>query len=412
MVEAVFGAELRRCRQAAALSLRQLAARVGYDHSYLSQVERGQRPGSAHLARLCDSAIGTGSALTDLYARATSIRRPARPATTSAGPILVPVAARGPAQRTLEATRQGLAGALAQVSDVDEWAAVVAAYARDYTITAPPDLLPELSADLELLEATAAAVPTGVAVGLAVPAARLAALMALTLASLGRSRAARRWWRTARDTADHSADQPTRSLMRSLEATTGFYDRRPVPELLELAEQASLLADEPDSAARAVAARAQALAVLEQAGAARAALGDLVRITADRPGPTLAENSLFGWPSYRVHFVESFVYTALRDTEAAYRAQDKALELHPLEDRRQRAELRLHHARCLIHDREVAAGLAAAMRVLVELQDHWHTEFLYDAAARVLSAVPAADLGRPAVRDYRELLVRRPYQRR
>lgn len=45
-----FGVQLRRCRQAAALSLRQLATRVGYDHSYLSQVERGRRPGSAHLA--------------------------------------------------------------------------------------------------------------------------------------------------------------------------------------------------------------------------------------------------------------------------------------------------------------------------------------------------------------------------
>ncbi|WP_133799188.1 helix-turn-helix domain-containing protein [Kribbella caucasensis] len=36
--------QLRRSRQAAALSLRQLANRVGYDHSYLSQVERGPPP--------------------------------------------------------------------------------------------------------------------------------------------------------------------------------------------------------------------------------------------------------------------------------------------------------------------------------------------------------------------------------
>ncbi|HZX05422.1 helix-turn-helix transcriptional regulator, partial [Kribbella sp.] len=49
-----FGSLLRQCRQTAGLSLRQLAAQVGYDHSYLSQVERGQRPGSADLARLCD----------------------------------------------------------------------------------------------------------------------------------------------------------------------------------------------------------------------------------------------------------------------------------------------------------------------------------------------------------------------
>jgi transcriptional regulator with XRE-family HTH domain len=67
VAEAAFGVELRRSRQAAALSLRQLAVRVGYDHSYLSQVERGQRPGSPHLAELCDRALGTGSALAAAY---------------------------------------------------------------------------------------------------------------------------------------------------------------------------------------------------------------------------------------------------------------------------------------------------------------------------------------------------------
>ena len=63
-------------------------------------------------------------------------------------------------------------------------------------------------------------------------------------------------------------------------------------------------------------------------------------------------------------------------------------------------------------DGEVAAGLALAMRVLVELPDEWHTHYLYDAAGRVLSAVPGKELVRPAVRDYRELLGRRPYLNR
>src|SRR5678816_517210 len=64
VAEAAFGTQLRQCRQAVGLSLRQLAGRVGYDHSYLSQVERGQRLGSADLARLCDRALGTGDELT------------------------------------------------------------------------------------------------------------------------------------------------------------------------------------------------------------------------------------------------------------------------------------------------------------------------------------------------------------
>jgi hypothetical protein len=53
-----------------------------------------------------------------------------------------------------------------------------------------------------------------------------------------------------------------------------------------------------------------------------------------------------------------------------------------------------------------------AMRVLVELPDQWHTHYLYDAAGRVLSAVQGKELGRAAVRDYRELLTRRPYLNR
>jgi hypothetical protein len=63
-------------------------------------------------------------------------------------------------------------------------------------------------------------------------------------------------------------------------------------------------------------------------------------------------------------------------------------------------------------DGEVAAGLALAMRALVELPDEWHTQYLYDAGARVLSAIPGKELVRPAVRDYRELLGRRPYLNR
>jgi hypothetical protein len=110
--------------------------------------------------------------------------------------------------------------------------------------------------------------------------------------------------------------------------------------------------------------------------------------------------------------VGSFVYTSVGDTAAAYEAQDRAFDLCPAEYLRDRAELQLQRARCLVQDGEVAAGLATAMRVLVELPDHCHTEFVYAAAGRVLSVVPAVDLGRPAVRDYRELMVRRPYQQR
>ena len=396
MAEAAFGVELRRSRQAAALSLRQLAVRVGYDHSYLSQVERGQRPGSPHLAELCDRALGTGSALAAAYERA--------------HPVLVSAAALAAGPGTLEATRHGLAGSFGQVPATDEWAVVIATYSRDFATTAPADLLAELTADVELLRAAAGS--SQAPATLAMSAAELAMVMALTLASLGKARAAWRWWRTARDTADSSGDMATRSLARSLEAIHGLYERRPRPELLELADQAFALAEQPDQIARALAARAQVLAVAGRAEEARLALREAVAVTVALPAEVLGDTSLFSWPAYRVHCVGSHVYTSIGDTAAAYEAQDRAFDLCPAEYLRDRAELQLQRARCLVQDGEVAAGLATAMRVLVELPDRCHTEFVYAAAGRVLSVVPAVDLGRPAVRDYRELMVRRPYQQR
>jgi transcriptional regulator with XRE-family HTH domain len=61
-----FGAELRRHRQAAGLSLGDLALRVHYSKSYLSKIERGRKAPSLDLARRCDAALDTNGTLTSL----------------------------------------------------------------------------------------------------------------------------------------------------------------------------------------------------------------------------------------------------------------------------------------------------------------------------------------------------------
>jgi hypothetical protein len=400
VAEAAFGLQLRRSRQAAALSLRQLAARVGYDHSYLSQVERGQRPGSAHLAQLCDRELGTGSALTSTY----ELARPAVP--PSVRPPVPALA--GVDVDVLEAVRHGVSGSFGQVREAEEWRAVVAGHAADFSTTPAAELLPELAADLQLLRASAGAGSTE----LAVPAAELAVMIALSLTALGRVRAAARWWRTARATADSCTDGWVGGRVRSWEAVSGLSEQRPLPELLALAEEAFTLVAQSRDIGRALAARAKVLALLDLETEARHALRDLLACCEEIPLRERGTTSLFGWSQYEAHGVESFVYTALGDTPAAYVAQDRALTLCPGEQLRERAELELQLAQCLVLDGEVAAGLATAMRVLVELEDQWHTQPLYDAAGRVLSAVQGRELGRPAVRDYRELLKRRPYSGR
>jgi tetratricopeptide (TPR) repeat protein len=426
--------ELRRSRQAAGLSLRQLAARVGYDHSYLSQVERGQRPGSAHLAQLCDRALGTGPLLAVAYERVRPRRQAAtlgavtgRTATdhtasgqftpghlahsrtttsrTAAGPAAagqcpapsdthlpapapasspsppLPGQAVPPGPDRLEATRHGLATSIGLVPDVAEWSALAAAHASDYLTAPPAELLRDLGADLELLRA-AAGTTAGSAAVLSVPAAHLSVLMALTLGSLGRNRAATRWWRTARDTADRSGNPATRSLVRSFQGMSGYPDSGTLAEQLELSEQALVIDSRPVAAARALAAKGHALAELARSREARAVLEDFRAAVTEVPVDVRSDSSVFGWAAYKVHWVESWIYTALGDTAAAYDAQDRALVLSPPEHRREQAQLHLHRAHCLVLDKKVAAGLATAMRVLVELPDQWHTEFLYDAAGR------------------------------
>lgn len=434
---AEFGVQLRRSRQAAALSLRQLATRVGYDHSYLSQVERGRRPGSAHLASLCDRELGTGPTLSTAYeqtrplapAGAAAASRPASGAALAdaAAPGVQAEAATGvqaagvgggglaaltdgrlPAGvELLEAVRHELADSFGPGREVAEWRAVVAGHAHEFATTPPAERLPELAADLQLLRASTAAGSAA----LAVPAAELAVLIALTLAELGRLRAAERWWRTARATADSSTEQRIASLARSWEATSGLAEHRPQPVLLELADDALALADRPDEVARALAARAQVLAASGEVTQARQALADLHALTTGLPARSTASGSPFEWAGSATWAAEGRVCATVGDTIGAYVALDQALGLCAPEAT-ERAELEVVVARCLVMNRDVAAGLAVAMRVLVELPDQWHTHHLYYVADHVLAAVPSEEIGRPAVWDYRELLRRRPYDNR
>lgn len=61
-----FGRELRRRRMAARLSLQQLGQRVHYSKSQLSKVERGLKPPTPELARLCDTVLDARGALARL----------------------------------------------------------------------------------------------------------------------------------------------------------------------------------------------------------------------------------------------------------------------------------------------------------------------------------------------------------
>lgn len=73
-----FGAELRRCRERRALSLRALAPIVRFDPGQLSKVETGARRPSRLLAEQCDKALDAGGVLLQAWDAENGVTRPAQ----------------------------------------------------------------------------------------------------------------------------------------------------------------------------------------------------------------------------------------------------------------------------------------------------------------------------------------------
>ncbi|MFG1912638.1 helix-turn-helix domain-containing protein [Kribbella sp. NPDC048928] len=346
-----FGPLLRQSRQAVGLSLRQLATRVGYDHSYLSQVERGQRPGSADLARLCDTELGTDGRLT-----ATFERRPAR-----TGQVR-------PEPDPMEAAWRGLVGTLDAVA-TDQ-------LCSEFRTVPPAALLPTVVSQLH---------------GAAPPeAAELSVLIAEILTRLGETSTARRWWWAARAAADSVGAGAT---VRAREAIIGLAERRPLPELLELADDAISL-DRQSYLPRA--ARALVLAERGRSQEAQRALQELIGIG----------DELLQAPTYQLHWAEGRMCTLLGYGVAGCVLLERARELCPDSWVGDRALLDLSLAECLTIAGEVAAGIAMSLRVLVELPDEWHDLLVYDAADRVLRHVQTE----PGAAELRRLLAHPTYR--
>jgi transcriptional regulator with XRE-family HTH domain len=352
----VFGTRLREQRQSAGLSLRQLAARVGYDHSYLSQVERGQRPGSAELARHCDRELGTGSRLLTAFEQQTRPRpvpRPVPPLTGALDPLT-----------TIwhELTRE-------LPSTVD-----------DLHHLPPSRRLPELVIELQTRRTDDQLT------------AQLSVLVAETLTASGDATQARRWWWAARKLADGTGLQ---GIVRAREALSGLAERRPLPQLLTITDEAVSSAQQaPEAAVQALTARALILADLGRADEARADLQQLVGAADEAihatPQPTT-------WSEHQLRWAEGRICARLGYGSAACVLLDRARDLCPPERLGERARLDMTIAEALAVEGELPAALAYALRTLVELPDEWHDRYLYDDAQRVHTAVQEQDPYAPAL---------------
>ncbi|WP_405061161.1 helix-turn-helix transcriptional regulator [Kribbella sp. NBC_01505] len=377
--------QLRQCRQAAGLSLRQLAGRLGYDHSYLSQIERGQRQGSDDLARRCDGELGTGDRLAETYRRT-----PAK-------------------ARTVAATTRP--------DSLDTaWAQLASALPGAFAITGPESDESERFGGLQSLPA-AWRLPelvrelgepqTGDRAAHDTRQVELSLLVAETLTACGRAVEARRWWWAARQLADALGEPALRSSVRSRGAISNLAEGRAAQPLLELADEALTLALQeprnPGQVLRARSARARILAELGRVVEAHELLPEVLSHANELPWASTG-----GGPTpYEVHALEGSVCASLGYWTAGCLMFARALELCPDDRLDERALLELAMAECFARDSQGAAALATALRVLIELPDEWHTTYLYAAAERVLAGVRRCEPGLIGLHDLERLVARR-----
>ena len=403
MIDASYGQLVRASRKRQRLSLRQLAAHpsVYGDHTRISKIENGVEIGSERLARELDAALAAGGALVAAWRQAHLQRReagdPMRRRTMLQALTALSIGA-GTSPHSREALRHGLGLALGHDCSVEDWAEIALDYARDFFTTAPVQIVDEVAADLVVLEQMLdAETSPAVKRDLSTAGAQLSVVMAMGLASLGQHRHARRWWSTAKTTADYAGEASTRMWVRDWEAVNGLYERRPLGKVISLAEEGLAVSDTVCTGrAGLLSGVAQAKSVQGDAEGALAALAELETVTADMPGAVRGDvDSMHGWPDFRLHHTASYVHTHLGDTRAAYTAQDAAFAIYPADLARERTQMQMHRAACIIIDGDIPGGLDYAHGALDDLPAELHNALLFQIGRKVIDVVPAAERSRP-----------------
>jgi hypothetical protein len=292
-------------------------------------------------------------------------------------------------------------------ASLDEWEAVISDYGYSYAVTPPAELLRDLTVDLAVAngqltrqtnDSTQRALLRTIAL--------LQAFLAQTLSNLGNVRAGRRWWRTARTTADRACDPHVQTWVLGREIIRGLHESWPLTVVLELADEAIALRARPGMGTGSVLiGRAQVLAVMGQAAEAEAAMNRVYAAMDDLPvRVTSDDTSMYGWPEYRLRHGESLVYTYLGDQPRATAAQERALALYPAHMFRERAQVELHRALGLVMSGDAAAGASHAQRVVSGLPEAQRIEVVVEVARSVARAVPAGERRQPEVEALQQLL--------
>ncbi|WP_050563445.1 helix-turn-helix domain-containing protein [Salinispora mooreana] len=393
-----FGQLLRKHREAAGLSLRQLGAMVPCSYSLVSKVERGIQAASEQFARACDAALHAHGVLIDAYVhqQAGDIDMHRRTMLQT----LVTLAAAPASSVRWEALRHSVAAAVG--ADHDRWAQVVADYGHAYYRVSGDELMDNLAADLQVLSAVIAAEHGPGRERLLSVASRLSVVVALSMVVTGNTIAAGRWWRDAHQYADASRERDTILLSHAWDVVNGCYDGRTPAQVVALSDQVLHLTAGSSSAAACglLAGRAQALSLSGRHVEAIATVRQLSDRAEGLPGPVIDDvDGLWGWPEHRLRHTETWVYAHAGRLNEATLARDRALRLYPPALARLRAQVQLHHAAALIRGGDVPDGLNLATDVLDDLPAEHHNKVLRAVAGQVVAAVPGTEWRRPEMRE-------------
>jgi hypothetical protein len=310
-----------------------------------------------------------------------------------------------------ETVRQGFLRSL--VGDgwgsAEEWQAIVAEHHATYYTVSPAERFTRLSADITALGEAAEHERSEAGRGeLRKAGAYLASLMSSTVADLGDLLGGVRWAGAARQAADTSGDLHTRLFVRGREIAMGLYQRRPLDELLRIAEDGIALGEAqgpPRTSAwpRLLGATAQALAMAGRMRDAEAAL-EHTRDGFDAMPDSLRDSSLLSYAEHNLRYSESYVYTYFGEYNKADAAQAAALRLYPPEYHRGPAQVEVMRGLCLVRAGDTAAGVAHALDTVSKLPPAHRVRAVVDLGRKVLDAVPVAERDRDGVREFRAWL--------
>jgi transcriptional regulator with XRE-family HTH domain len=234
--------------------------------------------------------------------------------------------------------------------------------------------------------------------------AQMAGLLCLALVKLNDRQAFRGWARIARVAADEAGDPETLSWVLAQESYGHYYsgDYSEAAAVAVMAQESTRTTPRV-GAVLAAALEGRAHAAMGSATDCRRALESAALILADL-GPESINDSAFGYDEGQLRFHEGNAYTHLHDTQAAWTAQQRALELSAPNDFMDRSLTQLDRASCLAYDGDTFGALEYAAETLGALNDRQREGIITLRGFELLNTIPVQQRALPAARELRERL--------